>query len=256
MPSKRTSCCPLGCVFCMENKIYTNVIFSRVDGLFHIHIRYLVCEKDSQSKMSWSFIVFIAHVLTHSLSLRCSSMNVAGSCLIDSPTDSIFLPFSLIRLIIYKCCFKMVVFLALHHHFNTNVCSVWIACISICAWHTEIRAQRFFASCYAFSTQYVHTEIISSDTFKVGYEYNENGKPMVKMLRRPILNLVRMSAWTKIMAFRFQNNSAPTLFFFVHSCFILNVGHVSVVLTVIDRNVATQNQPLYRVHGAISFYMW
>lgn len=137
----------------------------------------------------------------------------AGSVLIDSPTDSIFLPFSLIRLIIYKCCFKMVVFVAVHYHLNINVCLVG----SHASVFVHATLNRVTVLCVSLRFQNSKLSMCTLKLYRRPHLkwiwVQRNGKPMVKMLRRPILNLVRMSAWTKIMAFRFGNNSARTFFF-------------------------------------------
>lgn len=109
------------------------MLFIVVDQLYFslIHTRfYLVCEKDSQRdvKMSWSFSVFIsplwcvAHTFPFPFNfffwIRKYTSNTGGLWQSTHKTDSIFLPFSLIELIIYKCCFKTVVSLSIFLPFS------------------------------------------------------------------------------------------------------------------------------------------
>lgn len=150
----------------------------------------------------------------HDTAHRSSPSMCAGVFLVDSPTDSIFLPFSLIRLIIYKCCFKIVVFVSLHCHWNIYmyVCErCWIACFGICACHRDYGSVGRFKQKLSVRTlklyRMVHLKWIW---------VHRNGRPMV--VRQPILNLVKMSAWTKIMAFRFGNNSARFFSTFIVEC--------------------------------------
>lgn len=122
--------------------------------------------------MSWSFSVFIspALVVSHTLSHSRSTFffgwkytsNTGGLWKPTHKTDSIFLPFSLIRLIIYKCCLKTVVSVSIFLSFSfVSTLSFEYTCTCILK-RIVLRLSMYIYACHSDYTQWLILSVCTS----------------------------------------------------------------------------------------------